>query len=106
MVQQLVEAKARGLPQELTPLLSVVKRHATSDLQRIHYLLAVEANGGAPEAAGLALCLLGLWPHEGWLATGDQREYWLTRNKEIMTRLRGGTTSLFSRVYDLGLKSE
>lgn len=106
VVQQIVETKARRLPRDLAPLSSVVKRHATSDLQRIQYLMAVEANGYAPEAAGLALCLLGLWPHEGWLATGEQQEYWLTRNKEIVTRLRGGTTSLFSRVHDLDLKSE
>jgi hypothetical protein len=49
--------------------------------------------------------LIGLWPHEGWLSTGEQREYWLTRNKETVSRLKSGTSSLLHRIYDLNLNS-
>ncbi|MFN8535169.1 MAG: hypothetical protein U0556_16650 [Dehalococcoidia bacterium] len=105
VVQELVAAQLRALPDELAPLVGLIRQYATTDVQRLHYLLTSAANGYTAEAAGLALCILGLWPHGEWLASGEQREYWLTRNKQIVSHLKGGTTSLFSRVYDLGLKS-
>lgn len=109
VVRDIQSTQVRALPQPLHPLGDLIRRpdivRDTTELQRVHYLLTVARNDYRPDAAGLAFCILGLWPHCGWLASGDQREYWLTRNKEVMTGLRNGTTSLLNRVYDLNLTS-
>jgi hypothetical protein len=106
VVQEAVAERLRRLPAALSPVIGLVRGRSITDFQRARYLLALEANGYSAKAAGLALCLLGLWPHEDWLDTGDQRDYYLTLNQQSVTLLRAGRTSLLSRVYDLRLTNE
>lgn len=102
IVRDIVRERARLLPQDLAPVNELINRRdlirSVSDLNRARYLLALEQHGYSRESAGNALCLLGLWPHRRWLETGDQRDYWLTKNKEVMSRLRGGSESLYDRL--------
>ena len=107
IVRGALTARLSALPSSLAPIVELIRRREivreVSDVHRLRYLLALEHNGYSHEAAGLALCLLGLWPHRDWLVSGDQREYWYTRNRDIMARLRNGTTSLLDRIYALKL---
>lgn len=109
IVRDVVHEQIRSLPQELSSVAELLSRRdlvrSVSDMNRARYLLALAQAGYSREAAGLALCLLGLWPHQEWLDTGDQRDYWITRNKEVMARLRNGTASLLDRIYALKLTS-
>lgn len=110
LVRGLVKEHIAGLPAGLRPVAELLARREivrmTSDVQRLRYLLALEANGATTEAAGLGLCLLGLWPHATWLESGDQRDFYLSRNIGSTNELRKPTVSLLERVYGLRLKSE
>src|SRR5207244_2434626 len=92
VVRDVVNQRLAALPTELAAVAELMRdrRRGWSDVQRARYLLAVAGNGNTPEAAGLALCVLGLWPHRTWIATADQREYWLTRNAALADSLSGG----------------
>lgn len=109
IVRGIVAARLRALPPELGPVRELLRQpdlvRSTTELQRARYILTLARNGYSRDAAGLALCLLGLWPHRDWLAVEEQRSYWLTRNREIVESLREGTASLLKRIYDLELES-
>jgi DNA phosphorothioation-dependent restriction protein DptH len=107
IVDDIISAQLRKLPDALAPAAEFIKRRDVmkriSDVQRARYVLAITQNSLAEEAAGLALCLVGLWPHRNWLKTGDQRNYWLTKNEDVSQQLRRGNTSLLQRIAELKL---
>lgn len=110
LVREILRAELEHLPEALSPVAELLKRRettrSTTDVQRARYLLALARNGNTQQAAGMALCLLGLWPHRDWLSREEDREFNLSRNREKVQRLREGTSSLLKRIYDLGLRSE
>jgi hypothetical protein len=109
IVRDVITSQLALLPDTLAVIRDLIRRKeittTTSDLQRVRYLLTLGQNGYTQEAAGLALCLLGLWPHRNWLAQ-QNHEFWFSRNREIVKSLRSGTISLLDRVYRLELESD
>ncbi|TAK28174.1 MAG: ATP-binding protein [Chloroflexota bacterium] len=109
MVRRLVDEQISQLPEEMSAVAELLRRRDlvrdTRDTQRAKYLLMLADNGHSTEAAGLGLCLLGLWPHRTWLVDESNREYWLTRNQKLVSDLRHGNSSLLSRVYAQNLET-
>lgn len=110
VIQDILAAQLQLLPDNLAPIVEMMTQRdlvrSTTEMQRARYMLSLARNGYTAETAGLSLCLLGLWPHRLWLKSDEQRDYWLTKNREIVSRLRDGTNSLLDRIYSLELTSE
>jgi DNA phosphorothioation-dependent restriction protein DptH len=108
IVRRLVSKMISALPDGMEPLAELLRRRdivrSTSDAQRAKYLLMLAQHSYSTEAAGLGLCLLGLWPHQTWLADEANREYWLTRNQKFVVELRQGNSSLLDRIYSQKLE--